>query len=153
MPCYRCTQLKYLVHRFIVYPYMGINVMWSQTYVHTYHTMAMLSEKFQWLLPLYLKPIIFQTKASVVCSVNAAGSFDFCLKKLKRNFCVNFFLRYYLMMQQLVKRVHGAHESAHKPYQLLSGLYHCCLNKNTDGKMKVSHPRAADRWPFVPRHS
>ena len=46
------------------------------------HTMDMLWEKFQWILPLYMKPIDFQSKASVVCSVTAAVSIDFCLKKL-----------------------------------------------------------------------
>ena len=39
-------------------------------------------EKFQWILPLYMKPISFQSKASVVCSVTAAIFIDFCLKKL-----------------------------------------------------------------------
>ena len=47
-----------------------------------YHTMDMLWEKFQWILPLYMKPISFQSKASVVCSVTAAVFIDFCLKKL-----------------------------------------------------------------------
>ena len=45
------------------------------------HTMDLLWE-FQWILPLYMKPISFQSKASVVCSVTAAISIDFCLKKL-----------------------------------------------------------------------
>ena len=42
----------------------------------------MLWEKFQWILPLYMKPISFQSKASVVCWVTAAVFIDFCLKKL-----------------------------------------------------------------------
>ena len=42
----------------------------------------MLWEKFQWILPLYMKPISFQSKASVVCSVTAAFYIDFFLKKL-----------------------------------------------------------------------
>ena len=46
------------------------------------HTMDLLWEKFQWILPLYMKPISFQSKASVVCSVTAAIFIDFCLKKL-----------------------------------------------------------------------
>ena len=46
------------------------------------HTMDMLWEKFQWILPLYMKPISFQTKASVVCSVTTAVFIDFCLDKL-----------------------------------------------------------------------
>ena len=101
---------------------------------------------------------------------------DFCLKKLKvfsqhigknkcisefcrtnprelkcwSTFCVNYFLRYYLMMQHqtTVKRVNGTHEWAHRPYQL---LINAAFN-NTGGKMKGSHPRAADRCPFVLRH-
>ena len=44
--------------------------------------MDMLWEKFQWILPLYMKSISFQSKASVVCSVTAAVFIDFCLKKL-----------------------------------------------------------------------
>ena len=47
-----------------------------------WHTMDLLWEKFQWILPLYMKPISFQSKASVVCSVTAAIFIDFCLKKL-----------------------------------------------------------------------
>ena len=46
------------------------------------HTMDILWEKLQWILPLYMKPITFQSKASVVCSVTAAVFIDFCLKKL-----------------------------------------------------------------------
>ena len=46
-----------------------------------FHTMDMLWEKFQWILPLYMKPISFQSKASVVCSVTPAIFIDFCLKK------------------------------------------------------------------------
>ena len=46
------------------------------------HTMDMLWEKFQWILPLYMKPISFESKASVVCSVTAVIFIDSCLKKL-----------------------------------------------------------------------
>ena len=46
------------------------------------HTMDMLWEKFHWILPFYMKPINFQSKASVVCSVTTALFIDFCLKKL-----------------------------------------------------------------------
>ena len=42
----------------------------------------MLWEKFQWIVPLYMKPISFQSKTSVVCSVTATVFIDFCLKKL-----------------------------------------------------------------------
>ena len=44
--------------------------------------MDLLWEKFQWILPLYMKPIRFQSQASVVCSVTAAIFIDFWLKKL-----------------------------------------------------------------------
>ena len=40
------------------------------------HTMGMR------ILPLYMKAISFQSKASVVCSVTTAIVIDFCLKKL-----------------------------------------------------------------------
>ena len=54
----------------------------SASFRNTSHTMDMLWEKFQWILPLYMKPISFQLKVSVVCSVTAAVYIDFCLKKL-----------------------------------------------------------------------
>ena len=123
------------------------------------HTMDMLWEKFQWILPLYMKPISFQSKASVVCSVTAVVFIDFCLKKLNvfsqhigqknkwisefhrtnpqelkcwSTFYVNYFIRYYLMMQHqpILKRVNGTHEWAHRPYRPLSAPYHCCLYKH-----------------------
>ena len=46
------------------------------------HTMDLLWERFQWILPLYMKPFSRQSKASDVCSVAAAMSIDFCLKIL-----------------------------------------------------------------------
>ena len=46
------------------------------------HTLDLLWEKFQWILPLYMKSISLQSKASVVCSVTATIFIDFCLKKL-----------------------------------------------------------------------
>ena len=124
-----------------------------------FHTMDLLWDNFQWILPLFMKPISFQSKASIVCAVTTAILIDFCLEKLnvfsqhigqKANkylnsedrtnpqelkcwltLCVNYFMRYYLMMQHqpIVKRVNGMHEWAHKPYQLLSAPYHCCLYK------------------------
>ena len=59
-----------------------LNSIINLTVHDTYHTMDLLWEKFQWILPLYMKPISFQSKASVVCSVTAAIFIDFCLKKL-----------------------------------------------------------------------
>ena len=44
--------------------------------------MDLLWEKIQWILTLYMKPISFQSMASVVCSVTAALFIDFCPKKL-----------------------------------------------------------------------
>ena len=44
--------------------------------------MDMLWENIQWILPLYMKPISFQSNASVVCSVTADIFIDFRLKKL-----------------------------------------------------------------------
>ena len=44
--------------------------------------MDMLWKKFQLILTLYMKPIDFQSKATVVFSVTTAIYIDFCLKKL-----------------------------------------------------------------------
>ena len=46
----------------------------------------MLWEKFQWILPFYMTPISFQSKASVVCSVTKVFFIDFCPKKLNKFF-------------------------------------------------------------------
>ena len=61
----------------------------SMTLRHSYtsiiilpHTMDLLWEKFQWILSLYMKPISFQSKPSVVCPVTAVIFIDYCLKKL-----------------------------------------------------------------------
>ena len=155
---------------------INVRFWWAQIiYFGNFHTMDLLWEIFQWILPLYMKPISFQSKASVVYSVTTAIFIGFCLKKVNvfsqhtgknkwisefrrtnhqglkcwSTFCVNYYLRYYLMMQHqpVVKRVNGTHEWAHRPYQLL--ITAACTN--TDGKMKGSHPRAADRCPFVHR--
>ena len=123
------------------------------------YTMDMLWEKFQWILPLYMKPINFQAKASVVFSVTTAVLIDFWLERLcfpnisvkkrtneyvnsaeqiTRNWNVNLvsvlitILRYYIMMQYqpIVEIVNGAHEWVHRPCQLQSASYHCCLYKH-----------------------
>ena len=52
----------------------------NEGHEHKVHTMDMLWETFQWILPLYMKPISFQSKASVVCPVTTAAFIDFCLK-------------------------------------------------------------------------
>ena len=91
-----------------------------------HHNMDMLWKKFRWILPLYMKPISFQSNASVVCSVTWVIVIHFCLKKLnvfsqqigkkakwisdfrRRNpqelmcwssFSVNYFLKYCLVLQ------------------------------------------------------
>ena len=89
--------------------------------------MVMLSEKFKWVLPLYMKPINCQSNAPVVCSTTTAISIDFAWRnqrcfpnllvknrwisefrranpKLKcwTSFCVHYFLGYYLMQHQLL---------------------------------------------------
>ena len=67
-------------------------------------------------------------------------------------FYVNYFLRYNLMMhvnllwKELTERMSG-HTGLISTYQLL--ITAACTN--TGGKMKGSHPRAADRCPFVDR--
>ena len=50
--------------------------------IWVHHTMDLPWEKFQWILPLYMKPISFQSKASVVCPFTAVIFIDYCLKKL-----------------------------------------------------------------------
>ena len=48
------------------------------------------------------------------------------------SFFVNYFLRYYVMMQHqpILKRVNGTHGLAHRPNQLLTDPYHCCVYKH-----------------------
>ena len=48
-----------------------------------HHTMDLLWEKFQWILTLYINPISFQSKASVVCSVTAAIFINFLPEETK----------------------------------------------------------------------
>ena len=115
---------------------------------------------FNSIPPLYMKPISFHSKASVVWSVTTVVFIDFCLKKLNvfsqhisqknkwisefritnpqelkcwSSVRVNYFLGYYLIMQHqpIVKRVNEAHEWAHRPCKLLSASsYNCCLYKH-----------------------
>ena len=67
--------------RFIALTYWG-RAMLSRFCRRYFHTMDLLWEKFQWILPLYMKPISFQSKASVVCSVTTAIFIVFCLMKV-----------------------------------------------------------------------
>ena len=143
--------------------------------------MDLLWEKVQWILPLYVKPISFQSKASVVCSVTAAIFIDFCLKKLNvfsqhigqktneylnsaeqipRNWNVDqlsvlitsrditYWCSINLLWKELMERM-TEHTGLISSYQLL--ITAACTN--TGGKMKGSHPRPADRCPFVLGHS
>ena len=145
------------------------------------HTMDLLWEKFQWILPLYMKPINFQSKTSIVCSVTTVIFIDFCLKKLNvfsqhtgqntneywnsaeqitRNWNVNLvsvlitswditqWCSINLLWKELMECM-SEHTDLISSYQLL--ITAACTN--TGGKMKGSHPRAADRCPFVTRHS
>ena len=130
------------------------------------HMMDMLWDKFQWILPLYMKPISFQSNFSCLFS-HRSRIYCFLPEETKCVFptywsknkwisefhrintqelkCwstlyVNYFLRYYLMMQHqpVVKRVNGTHEWAHRPYQPLSAPCHCCL---------YQHRRLDERQP------
>ena len=145
------------------------------------HTMDLQWEKFKWILPLYMKPISFQSKASVVCSVIAAIFNDFCMKKLnvfsqhigrKTNEYLNSaeqnptnwnvdqlsvlitswdiikWCSINLLWKELMECM-SEHTGLISSYQLL--ITAACTN--TGSKMKGSHSRAADRCPFVPRHS
>ena len=144
----------------------------------TYHGFAM--REVQWILSLYMKPISCQSKASVVCSVTAAIFIDFSLMKLNvfsqhigkktneylnsaeqipRNWNVDqlsvlitswditWWCSINLLWKELMERM-SEHTGLISSYQLL--ITPACTN--TGGKMKDSHPRAADRCPFVPRH-
>ena len=146
------------------------------------HTMDMQWEKFQWIIPLFMKPISFPSKAPVVCSVTTAVFIDFCLKKklnvfsqhigqkgneylnsteqIHRNWNVyqvsvlitswdiTQWCSINLLWKELMEHM-SEHTGLISSYQLLI----TAAWTNTGGKMKDSHHRAADRCPFVPRHS
>ena len=128
-----------------------------------------------------MKPISFQLKASVVCSVTAAIFIDFCPKKLNvfsqhigqktieylnsteqihRNWNADqlsalitswdftYWCSINLLWKELMERI-SEHTGLISSYQLL--ITAACTN--TGGKMKDSRHRAADRCPFVLRHS
>ena len=143
--------------------------------------MYMLWEKFHWILPLYMKTITFQSEAPVVCSVTTALFIDFCLEKLSvfsqhigtktneylkstekitRNWNINLvsalitswdiisWCRINLLWKELMERM-SEHTGLIRSYQFL--ITAACTN--TGGKMKGCRARAADRCPFVHRHS
>ena len=127
------------------------------------HTMDMLWEKFQWILPLYMKLINFQSKASVVCSVTTAIFIDFCLKKLNvftqpigKKKWISEFRRAKQMTRNWnvnIVSVLMEHMSGRTGFISSYPLLVTAACTNTGSKMKGSRPRAADRCPFVPRHS
>ena len=137
--------------------------------------------KFQWILPLYMKPISFLSKASVVYSVTIAVFIDFCTNKL------NVFSQHtgkkineYLNSTEQITR----NWNANLVSVLITSWYitqRCSINllwkelmerlnehtglmssyqllviaacTNTGGKMKGSRSRTADWCPFLPKHS
>ena len=137
-----------------------------------WHTMDLLWERFQWIYLSTWNQLVFNQRLQLFVESPQPYSLIFAWRKqmcfpniqVKKKwisefrrtnpqeltFCVNYFLRYYLMiqLQPIVKRVNGTHEWAHRPYQLL--ITAACTN--TGGKMKGSRHRAADRCPFVIRH-
>ena len=143
------------------------------------HTMDMLWEMFHRILPLYMKPIGFQSKAPVVFSVTTTVFIDFCLMKLcfpnilvksneylnsteqiTRNWNVNLIsilittwdIIQWRSINLLRKKLMGRmsdHAGLINSYQLRISA--ACTN--TGDTMKVCHPRAADQCPFVPRQS
>ena len=153
----------------------------SEGYNGFSHTMDLLWEKFQWILPLYMKPISFQSKASVVCSVTAAIFIDFCLKKLNvssqhigqktneylnsaeqisRNWNVDqlsvlitsWDITEWCSINLLWKELM---EGMSEHTGLISSyqLFITAACTNIGGRMKGSHFRVADRCPFVLGHS
>ena len=90
---------------------------------HYDHTKDMLWKKFQWILPIYMKPIILLSKASAVCSVTTAVYIDFCLNRLN------------MFSQHIGKK---------KPNVYLNSAEQITRN---------CYPRAAGRCPSVPRYS
>ena len=50
----------------------GTGLLLGQGLSAVFHTMDMLWDKFQWILPVYMKLISFQSKAPVVCSTITA---------------------------------------------------------------------------------
>ena len=152
------------------------HAMTSASVMEYTHTMDLLWEKFQWMIPLYMKPISFQSKASVVCWVTTAISIDFCLKKLNmssqhigkkaneylnsaeqipRNWnadqpsvLITKWCSINLWWKELMERM-SEHTGLISSYQLL--ITAVCTN--TGCKMKGSHSRAADLCPCVLRRS
>ena len=87
--------------------------------------------RIYWFLPEETK-CVFQTYWSKNKWISEFHRINPQELKCWSTFYVNYFLRYYLMMQHqpIVKRVNGMHEWAHRPYQPLSAPYHCCLYKH-----------------------
>ena len=107
--------------------------------------------RIYWFLPEVTKCVSQQIGKKNKCIPEVCRRNHQEFKCFLSSFCVNYFLRYYLMIQHqhIMKRVNGAHEWVHWPYKLLTTA--ACIN--TGDKMKGSCTRAADWCPFVPRHS
>ena len=83
LPLVLWSSLLNVLYLFNIYSVSYLfNISKFGTSVSCSHTMDILWEKLQWILPLYMEPISFQSKVSVVYSVTAAVFIDFCLKKL-----------------------------------------------------------------------
>ena len=107
--------------------------LWISNFVpHIIHTIDMLQGKFQWILPLYMKPISFQSKASVVYSVTTAIFIDFCLKRLN------------VFPNILAKNKWISEFCRTNPQWALSAPYHCCLYKHRQQDERQS-PHSS--WP------
>ena len=166
---------------YIVYIFKWVLCGATVSFLILLHTMDLLWEKSQWILPVYMKPISFQSKASVVCSVTEALFIDFCLKKL------NVFSQHigkktneYLNSAEQITRNWNVDQlsvlitswditlwcsnnllwkelmermSEHTGIISPYQLLITAACTNTGGKMKGSHSRAADWCPCVPRHS
>ena len=143
-------------------------------YHYPAHTIDLLWEKFQLILPRCMKPISFQIKGFSCLFSHHSHIYCFLPEKAKcvfptywskkwisefrrtnrqelkcwSTFGVNYFLRYYLMMQHqpIVKRVNGTHEWAHRPYQLRLAPYHCCLYKH---RRQDERQPVQSSWPVA----
>ena len=95
----------------------------SCLFSHRTHIYWFLPEETKWVFPTYWP------KNKLISEFYRTNPQEL---KCWSTFYVNYFLRYYLMMQHqpFVKRVNGTHEWAHRPYQPLSAPYHCCLYKH-----------------------
>ena len=127
---YVTANILYVVHRWIIY-----------------HTMDILWEKFQWILPLYLKPISFQPNEYLNSAEQIPRNWNVDhVSVLLTSWDITKWCSINLLWKELMEHM-SEHTGLISFYQLLNTA--ACTN--TGGKMKGSHPRAADRCPFVLR--